>query len=56
LELGLFGNIETIVFNQKSPSLSLALIMAGDELWSWNMAGAKGLRLLSAYMQGAEEL
>jgi hypothetical protein len=41
------------VFNQKSPSLSLALIMVRDELWSWNMAGAKGLRLLSAHMQGS---
>jgi hypothetical protein len=45
-----------VVFNKKSPSLSLKLIMAGNEIWSWNMAGTKGLRLLSPYMQEAKEL
>lgn len=34
------------VFDGKSPSLSVALIMAGDELCFWNLAKAKGLSLL----------
>ncbi|TVU48050.1 hypothetical protein EJB05_07672, partial [Eragrostis curvula] len=37
------------VFNGVSPSLSTVLVMAGDEIRMWNMAGAKGLSLLTGY-------
>jgi hypothetical protein len=36
------------VFNGKSPHLSTALSLAGDEIWRWSIAGAKGLSLLAA--------
>jgi hypothetical protein len=39
------------VFNGKSPQLSVALTMAGHDLWCWSMAGAKGLPLLAAPVQ-----
>jgi hypothetical protein len=48
-ELGRCGDIRNdCVFNGKSPQLSVALTMAGHDLWCWNMAGAKGLPLLAA--------
>ena len=36
------------VFNERMPNLSATLIMAGDAIWSWSMAGAKGFHLLAA--------
>ncbi|GJN38307.1 hypothetical protein PR202_gb27336 [Eleusine coracana subsp. coracana] len=35
------------VFNGASPNLAAALVMAGEETRFWNMAGAKGLSLLT---------
>ena len=39
------------VFNGKSPHLPTALVMVGDDLWRWNVAGARGLALLTAHDQ-----
>lgn len=36
------------VFNGASPSLPFAFVLAGEELWSWSHAGARGLSLLTA--------
>jgi hypothetical protein len=36
------------VFNGRSPHLATALTLAGNELWCWSSAGAKGLALLTA--------
>ncbi|GJN31491.1 hypothetical protein PR202_gb19899 [Eleusine coracana subsp. coracana] len=37
------------VFNGASPNLAAALVMAGEETRFWNMAGAKGLSLLTGH-------
>ena len=37
------------IFNAKSPQLSAVLVMADEEIWCWNMAGAKGLPLLTGH-------
>lgn len=47
-EIGFFGGKGMTVFNGKSPYLATALISAGNELWCWSSAGAKGLALLTA--------
>jgi hypothetical protein len=36
------------VFNNWNPNVSLAIRMALEERWMWEMAGAKGLSYLSA--------
>jgi hypothetical protein len=42
------------VFNGASPRLSTALTLAGEEIRSWSMAGAKGVALLTANGGAAE--
>ena len=46
--LGLFGNLEMIVFNGAAPSIPMALARARDEAHLWSLAGAKGLPLDTA--------
>jgi hypothetical protein len=35
------------LFDGEAPSLSTALTMAGEDLWYWSVAGAKGLSMLT---------
>ena len=42
------------VFNGKTLNLTSALIMAGDEFWSWSLADARGLSSLTARLQDGE--
>jgi len=46
--LGLFGNLEMIVFNGAAPSIPVALAQAREEAHLWSLAGAKGLPLDTA--------
>ncbi|GJN40291.1 hypothetical protein PR202_gb29489 [Eleusine coracana subsp. coracana] len=50
-----YGSMDSVatphdcVFNGASPNLAAALIMAGEETRFWNMAGVKGLSLVTGH-------
>jgi hypothetical protein len=48
-----FGPMSLVAVLQ-IPNLSAALILAGDEFWKWDMAGARGISALAAVVQGVE--
>jgi hypothetical protein len=45
-----------IVFNRATPHLSTALSIAGEEVWCWSKASAKGLQLQLAQEKDEEGL